>query len=95
MPSHLTLIIISLHHGQELPVSSLEDARFPGPVLKEYMLHDIVAAFLAEHCIGDWQEYLRSDAATLQILDKVLLANAPEKLVLKLQLPFCDGQLCC
>ena len=35
------------------------------------MLHDIVAAFLAEHCVGDWRAYLDSDAAKLEVLDRV------------------------
>ena len=39
------------------------------------MLHDIVAAFLAEHCIGDWQAYLDSDAAKPEILDRVISDN--------------------
>ena len=40
------------------------------------MLHDIVAAFLAEHCIGDWHAYLQSDAAKPEVLDRVRLLDA-------------------
>ena len=39
------------------------------------MLHDIVAAFLAEHCIGDWQAYLDSDAAKPEVLGRVKMPD--------------------